>query len=76
MKNFKSDESLPLVLGFGAGINLKDKIYLNLTGEYMHWKLAYSGELWDSDNFRNIIRIHLGGQLARIVMIKPFLPEV
>ncbi len=58
----ESGEGLPLVLGFGTGINIRNRIYMNLSGEYMHWKLAYSGEAWDSDNFRNIIRIHLGGQ--------------
>ena len=62
VSSVESDEGLPLVLGLGLGINLHDKIYLNVSGEYMHWTLAYSGELWDSDDFRNIIRLHLGGQ--------------
>ena len=62
VSSIESDEGLPLVLGLGCGINLHDKIYLNISGEYMHWTLAYSGELWNSDDFRNIIRIHLGGQ--------------
>ncbi len=58
----ESDESLPLVLGFGTGINLKDKIYLNVSGEYMLWTLAYSGEYGRSYNYRNILRLHLGVQ--------------
>lgn len=58
----ESDESLPLVLGFGTGINLKDKIYLNVSGEYMLWTLAYSGEYGGSDTYRNIIRLHFGAQ--------------
>ncbi|MEJ2307173.1 MAG: hypothetical protein P8Y30_06485 [candidate division WOR-3 bacterium] len=62
VSSVESDEGLPLLLGFGTGINIKDKIYFNLSGEYIHWKLAYSGELWNSDDFRNVIRIHIGGQ--------------
>jgi long-subunit fatty acid transport protein len=62
VSSVESDEGLPLVLAFGSGINLHDKIYLNISGEYMRWTLAYSGEDWDSDDFRNTIRLHLGGQ--------------
>jgi len=62
VSSIESDESLPLVLGLGTGINLKNKIYLNVSGEYMHWTSAYSVGEWDSDRYRNIIRLHLGGQ--------------
>ncbi len=62
VNSIESDEGLPLVLGFGTGINLKDKVSLDVSGEYTYWALAYSeGEL-DSDDYRNIIRLHLGGQ--------------
>ncbi len=60
VSSVESDESLPLVLGFGTGIKLKDKVYLNLSGEYMHWTLAEG--VWESDNYRNIIRFHFGAQ--------------
>jgi hypothetical protein len=64
VSSIESDESLPLVLGLGTGINLKDKIYLNVAVEYIHWTLAYSDRDWgpDPDDDRNIIRLHLGGQ--------------
>ncbi|MEJ2568267.1 MAG: hypothetical protein P8Z50_05270 [candidate division WOR-3 bacterium] len=58
----ESDEGLPLVISLGSGIKLQDKIYINVSGEYMRWTLAYSGEEWGSNDFRNIIRLHLGGQ--------------
>ncbi len=61
-----SDERLPLVLGLGAGVNLKDKIYLNVSGEYMweyiRWTLAYPDLNWEAVDYRSIIRLHLGGQ--------------
>jgi len=60
--SIESDEGLPFVLGVGAGINLKDKIYINVSGEYMHWTLAYSEGERDSDDYRNVIRLHIGGQ--------------
>lgn len=57
--SIESDEGLPLVLGLGVGISLKDRVYLNVSAEYMYWTLAYSDGYWD---YRNIIRLHLGGQ--------------
>jgi hypothetical protein len=56
------DEGLPLVLGFGTGINLKDKMFLNLSIEYFLWELAYYEDYLDSDDYRNVLRLHLGGQ--------------
>ncbi len=60
--SIERDEGLPLVLGFGTGINLKDKICLNVSAEYMHWTLAYSEGERSADDYRNIIRLHFGGQ--------------
>jgi long-subunit fatty acid transport protein len=37
-------------------------MYINISGEYMLWTLAYSGAYGRSYNYRNIIRLHLGAQ--------------
>jgi hypothetical protein len=58
----ESDEGLPLVIGFGTGINLRDKLYLNASAEYVHWTLAYCEDHLYSDDYRNVIRLHLGAQ--------------
>jgi len=58
--SIESDEGLPLVIGFGTGINLKDKIYINVSGEYIRWTMAYSEGYLDSDDYRNVVRLHLG----------------
>jgi len=60
MFSIENDEGLPLVLGFGTGINLKDKIYINVSGEYIRWTMAYSESYLDSDDYRNVVRLHLG----------------
>ena len=60
--SIESDESLPLVVGFGTGINLKDRVYINLSAEYLQWTLAYSEGYVESDEYRNVVRVHLGGQ--------------
>jgi opacity protein-like surface antigen len=62
VSSIESDEGLPLVLGLGAGINLKDKIYINLSGEYIRWTLAYDEDYLNSDDYRNVVRLHLGAQ--------------
>jgi hypothetical protein len=58
----ESGESLPLMIGFGTGINLKEKVYLNLSAEYICWTLAYDRGWLDSDSYRNVVRLHLGGE--------------
>lgn len=58
----ESDEGLPLVMGLGTGIKLKDKLSLNASAEYVHWTLAYCEDHLYSDDYRDVIRLHLGGQ--------------
>jgi long-subunit fatty acid transport protein len=61
VSSIESGESLPLVVGLGTGTNLKDRVYINLSAEYLQWTLAYSEGYMESDDYRNIIRLHLGG---------------
>jgi hypothetical protein len=62
VSSIESDESLPLVVSFGAGINLKDKVYVNVSAEYLQWMLAYSEGYVESNDYRNTVKLHLGGQ--------------